>query len=182
MLSWDEVDYLNKIPKDKLVKVYPFDDTATKTASEIITSIKNIYQNLDVKHMGASALKISGQNDLDIYAFSNPLQFESYLSGLITLFGEPAHKHETFIEWSFNKNGLPVQFYLTDPGSETMKKQIKVFEILKNNKDLLKEYEKLKEEMNGKSFREYQEKKYNFYYRILRGERLRILCIYMFLE
>ena len=30
-----------------------------------------------------------------------------------------------------------------------------------------KEYEKLKESMNGKSFREYQEKKYEFYHRIL---------------
>lgn len=48
-----------------------------------------------------------------------------------------------------------------------MKKQIAVIEILKNNKGLLKKYEKLKESMNGKSFREYQEKKYEFYHRIL---------------
>jgi len=48
-----------------------------------------------------------------------------------------------------------------------MKRQIRVFEILKNNERLLKEYEELKENMNGKSFREYQKRKYEFYHKIL---------------
>jgi GrpB-like predicted nucleotidyltransferase (UPF0157 family) len=168
MPTKDEEDFLKKIPADKIVKIYPFDTKVIKVVKEILDSIKNIYSDLEVKHMGASALGISGQNDVDIYALSNPVDFEKYLLGLIKIFGEPLHKHETFIEWKFNKNGFDIEFYLTSPDSKTMRRQIKVFETLMNNKDLLKEYENLKESMNGKSFREYQKKKYEFYNKIIK--------------
>ena len=167
MFTKDESNFLNKIPVDKNVYIYLFDPKAVRVAEDIIQSINNIYPNLKVRHMGASALEISGQNDIDIYAFSDPKDFDKFLPGLVKLFGELLHKHKNFIEWKFTKDNFDIEFYLTAKDSETMKKQIKVFEILKNNKYLLKEYEKLKESMNGKSFREYQEKKYEFYHKIL---------------
>lgn len=167
MFTKNELDFINKIPEDKKVTIHKFNSKVKETAEDLVTLIKNIYSDLEVKHMGASSLEISGQNDIDIYAFSDPSDFGKYLPGLINLFGKPLHKHETFVEWKFSKNGFDIEFYLTAPDSETMKKQIQVFETLKNNKDLLKKYEKLKESMNGKSFREYQEKKYEFYHKIL---------------
>lgn len=166
MLTKDEKDFLNKIPASKKVNIYPFHSKVKKTVRDLLASIKNVYPNLEVKHMGASALEISGQNDIDIYAFSNPVNFDKYLSGLIKLFGEPLHKHKTFIEWKFKKDNFYIEFYLTAKDSEKMKKQIAVFEILKNDEELLKEYEKLKESIDRKSFREYQEKKYEFYHKI----------------
>lgn len=172
MLSKDEVDYLNKIPGDKKVFTHPFNPQATITAERIIELIKNMYPALEVKHMGASALKISGQNDLDIYAFSNPIDFDRYLPGLIKILGKPLHVHDTFIEWGFSKNGFNVQFYLTQKDSPTMQKQIEVFETLKNDPKLLKDYENLKNSLNGKSFKEYQESKYRFYNRILHPHKI----------
>lgn len=166
-LTKDEENYLTKISIDKITKIYPFDNQITKIVNEIITSIVKICSDLEIKHMGASALEISGQNDIDIYAFSDPKDFDKYLSGLTELFGKPLHVHETFIEWGFVKNGFDTEFYLTSKDSETMKKQIAVFEILSSNKKLLKEYEKLKLSMNAKPFREYQRKKYEFYHMIL---------------
>jgi GrpB-like predicted nucleotidyltransferase (UPF0157 family) len=167
MLTSDEKDFLSKIPTDKIVHIHPFDSKTEKTANRIIQEILKIYPNLEVKHMGASALKISGQNDLDIYAFSDPMDFGKYLPGLMKLFGEPLHKHETFIEWKFTKDNFPVEFYLTAKNALSMQKQIKVYDILKSNSSLLKEYEALKQSINGKSFKEYQEKKYEFYHKIL---------------
>ncbi|PIP57976.1 hypothetical protein COX03_00110 [Candidatus Woesebacteria bacterium CG22_combo_CG10-13_8_21_14_all_39_10] len=167
MLTKDELDFLNKIPADKKVYIYSFNPKAVKVAEDLIQSINNIYPDLEVKHLGTSALRISGQNDIDIYAFSDPKDFDRFLPDLTKLFGKPLHKHETFIEWKFKKDSFDIEFYLTAKDSETMKKQIKVFETLKSNGKLLKEYEKLKESMNRKSFREYQEKKYEFYHRIL---------------
>lgn len=167
MLTKEEKDFLKKTPTDKKVKIYPFDKRSIKVTEEIIHSIKDIFPDLEVKHMGASALGISGQKDLDIYAFARSADFSKFLPGFAELFGEALHKHETFIEWKFNRDGFDVELYLTSPDSETMKRQMAVFEILKNNNQLLKEYEKLKTSMNGEPFREYQKKKYEFYHKIL---------------
>ena len=167
MLTSDELDYLNKIPADKTVKIYPYNPKITEVVEEIVDSINKAYPDLEIKHMGASALKISGQNDIDIYTFSDPKNFDRYLPGLTKLLREPLHKHETFCEWKFKKEGIDIEFYLTAKDSKTMQKQIRVFEKLRDNSDLLKEYENVKSSMNGKSFKEYQEKKYEFYHRIL---------------
>lgn len=167
MITKDELDFLNKIPIDKKVYIHPFDPKAVRVAEDIIRSISNIFPDLEVKHMGATALEISGQNDIDIYAFSDPSDFDIFLPGLVKLFGEPLHSHETFCEWKFKKEDFNIEFYLTAKNSKTMQRQIRVSETLKNNKDLLQEYENLKDSMNGKSFKEYQEKKYEFYHRIL---------------
>lgn len=168
MLTKDQKNYLNKIPANKKVKISPFNKKVTKTADEIIDAIRKIYPSLEVIHMGTSALGISGQNDIDIYAFSDPSNFDKYLPGLTKLFGKSTGKHNTFIEWNFNKNGFGVEFYLTAPDSETMMQQITVFKTLKANKKLLKEYENLKSTMDGQSFRDYQRKKYEFYNKILK--------------
>jgi GrpB-like predicted nucleotidyltransferase (UPF0157 family) len=167
MLTSDEKDFLSKIPTEKIVHIYPYDPGIAKIAEGIIKSINIIYPGLEVKHLGASALGISGQNDVDIYAFSDPSNFDKFLPGLVKLFGEPNNRHETFCEWKFKRENFDIEFYLTVRNSKTMQKQIKVFETLKNNKELLKEYENLKSSMNGKSYKEYQEKKYEFYHKIL---------------
>jgi GrpB-like predicted nucleotidyltransferase (UPF0157 family) len=167
MLTSDEIDYLSKISADRIVKIYPYNSKVANIAAVISKSIKQIYPSLEIKHMGASALKISGQNDIDIYAFSDPKDFDKFLPGLTKLLGEPLHRHETFCEWKFKKDGFDVEFYLTEKDSKTTQRQIGVFETLKNNPELLKEYEDLKSSMNGKSFKKYQEKKYEFYHRII---------------
>lgn len=77
--------------------------------------------------------------------------------------GKPKNTHDAFVEWSFTESEYPVELYLTEPPE----RQIKVFEILKSNKELLKEYEELKLKFNGKSLRDYQRAKYEFYSRIL---------------
>lgn len=167
MFSIDEKDYLSKIPASKKAKIFPFNENTLKIAEEIILSINKIYPDLKVKHMGASALRISGQKDIDIYAFSDPKDFHKYIPGLIKFFGKPKNIHKSFCEWKFKKKGFDIEFYLTDKHSKTMKKQINVYEILKKDKRLLKKYEKLKESLDGKSFKKYQEKKYRFYSDIL---------------
>jgi len=171
MLTRDEEDYLSKIPDDEVVKICPFNPNIGKIVKKIITSIHDVYPNLEIRHTGASALGVSGQKDIDIYAFSNPKGFKEYLPGLTGILGKHLHKHQTFMEWKFEKEGYDIEFYLADPNSKTMKRQIKVFEILKNDKKLLKEYEELKRSLDGKSFKEYQKKKYEFYHRLLDSKK-----------
>jgi len=167
MLSSDEKKYIQTIPEDKKVAIKPFSNKATQIANEIIGKVKEVDSGLEVIHMGASGLGISGQGDLDVYILVNPVRFNDYLPKLIKIFGEPKSKKFDSIAWEMKQDDYEIELYLTDPNSEPMKKQIKIFETLKNNPELLSKYEKLKEEMNGKSFRNYQEEKYKFYHKIL---------------
>lgn len=166
MLSWDEEDYLNKVLDNKVVVIKPFDFRITKIAENIVHRIHLVVPELEVRHMGASALKISGQNDIDIYIFCEENKFGNYLSKIEKIFGEKISEI-SLTKWQFNVDGYEVEMYLTDPNLPTMKKQIDVFEVLKNDQKLRKEYEKLKENLNGKPFKEYQRRKYEFYHRIL---------------
>jgi GrpB-like predicted nucleotidyltransferase (UPF0157 family) len=167
MLLPDEQKYLQTIPEDKIVKISPFDPKITETAEEIIRQIHEVFPDLEIIHMGASGLKISGQNDIDLYMLSPWQEFTKYLEGLIKILGQPKSQRQDSVAWEFVKNGFEVQIYLTDPSSEPMQRQVGVFNKLKENPKLLKKYEQLKQEMDGKSFREYQVRKYEFYHKIL---------------
>lgn len=167
MLTSHEENYLNKIPEDKIVIIKPYSSALEEIAYEIIDSIKEEYPNLEIFHMGASALKISGQGDIDIYCLTASINFHKYLPYLKELFGEPKYEREHSVGWELEREGYPIELYLTDPDSEAMQRQITIFEKLKNNPDLLEEYKNLKESMNGKSFREYQRQKYEFYHKVL---------------
>lgn len=167
MLNQDEVNYLSKIPEDKTVSIQPFSFSQTKTAKNIILKVKAELPHLEIRHMGASGLEISGQGDLDIYALASPKDFNSCLDSLIQVLGVPKSKNPSSIAWKFEENGYPIEFYLTDPESNLMKRQMAVFELLKSNPELLSEYELLKSKMDGQSFRDYQKKKYEFYHKIL---------------
>jgi|WetSurMetagenome_2_1015567.scaffolds.fasta_scaffold33719_4 GrpB-like predicted nucleotidyltransferase (UPF0157 family) len=167
MLTWGEEDYLSKIPEDKRVKILPYDERIEKIAEEISKKIHEVMPELEARHMGASSLKSSGQGDIDIYIFSKPGEFGKYKPKLMEIFGDFKNEKYDSVAWKFEKEGHEVELYLTDPTSEPMQRQIRVTQKLKENKALRNEYEKLKEGLNGKSFREYQRAKYEFYHKIL---------------
>lgn len=170
MLSADEIDYLNKLLPEKanqIVVIKPFSSRLTDLAEEITSKIKNKFPDLTVRHMGASGLGISGQGDVDIYALAPESGFTGYLPGLTEIFGQPVGTSPGSIAWKFDRSGTEVEFYLTDPESPAMKKQIRVFETLQHNPALLAEYEQLKSGLNGSTFTAYQQAKYDFYHRCL---------------
>lgn len=166
MLNTNEEKYLSKIPADKKVSFFPYDPKAAEIADEIISKIENAIPEADIRFMGASALGTSGQNDIDIYVLASPDNYSRYLPKLKKLFGDP-FAGISLIEWSFISSGHEVSIYLDDSEKKTTKEQIKTFEILKNDEDLLAEYEKIKVEASKLFLRDYQRAKYKFYHKIL---------------
>lgn len=166
MLTENQKNYLLTIPESKTVEIYPFDEKIIETANSVIQKINEATPELEVVYIGASALKISGQKDIDINILSEPQYFDKYLPRLTKVLGKPSAIGGV-IEWNFVKNGYELEVYLTDINSEGLKEQLRVFNILKDNPNLLKKYEDLKEKLNGDSFREYQRRKYEFYNKIL---------------
>ena len=170
MLTKEEVAYLKKIDPLRKAMVYPYDPNGKKLGEEIVTEIKDVFPNAEVKFMGSVSLEISGQKDIDIYILADPDDFGDYLPGLEKMYGkidkQGDYVKKRFIEWKFKRSGYDIEIYLTEPPG----RQIKVYEILKSNKDLLNEYEQIKLKFSGKRYKDYQRAKYEFYNKILGGD------------
>ncbi len=167
MLTQNQEKYLNTIPPDKKVIVSPYSPESKSIALQIISKINSEFPALEVSWIGASALGISGQNDLDLNILSKPEEYGDYLPKLKEIFGVPVKETEKLVKWQWNDKGYEIELYLTDKNSEALQEQIKLFNILKSNPDLLKEYESIKEAAASRTFREYMKAKYEFFNRVM---------------
>jgi len=111
---------------------------------------------------GSAALGIAGMDDVDIAAISSG-DFDTEKKSLTDLFGEPRKIFGgKYTLWEFKKEGFKIEITLNDNLSGPIKEQLDTFEKLKANKDLLTKYEKIKLDMNGKAYKDYQTAKYEF--------------------
>jgi len=171
LLTSDQKKYLKKIPISEKVVFFAYDPKTPEIVREIIFKIKNAIPGAKVYFMSASALGISGQGDIDISVLTSTKNYPKYLRKLKNLYGEPIPE-TSVIEWKFTKNKHEISIYLDDPEKTSIQKQIKVFNLLKKNKPLLEEYQRIKAKASNLSLREYQKAKYEFYNRILKNSNL----------
>jgi len=169
VITEDERRYLEKLPDDKPAVVRPFDPNVTAVADGIAERVRRAAPGRVVRFMGASALGIAGQNDIDMYVLCPFAELDAALTGMQKEFGAPSHRGKDFIKWAFTSEGFDVELYLTDT-SPSLIRQMRVFELLQNSKELRREYERIKLGASGQSFREYQRRKYEFYNKILAAE------------
>ena len=169
MLTPNQEKYLLTIPDEKIVKIYPYDPGIKNAAKSIIDKIHRAGINLDIKFMGASALGIAGQGDIDLYVLCPEGEFAAYLSKLERVFGRK-EQGISLIKWEFIEQGFPVELYLTDPKTLSTREHMEVFRILKSTPKFLKEYEEVKTLADGISFREYMRRKYEFFNKILKND------------
>jgi GrpB-like predicted nucleotidyltransferase (UPF0157 family) len=165
MIKESQRKYLESLTPERLnskVYVQPYDPKIEKIAEKIIGKIRKLIPNVDVRFLGASALKISGQNDIDIYILTPKESKENYINLLKDELGPwPTRK------WKWSEEGIEISVYLSDPDDYKLKEQLDLFEILTTNKQVLREYEDLKESMNGSTYEDYQTAKYEFYNKVL---------------
>ena len=173
MLTPNQEKYLLTIPEDKIIAIKPFDPKVKGVAQNIISKIKEVLPEAKVLFMGASALGIAGQNDIDMTILANR-EFNRYSNELENLFGKPVKSNPTLIKWEFVKDGFEVELYLNNKTSSALQEQIDTFNLLKNNFELLKEYEQIKLKSDGLPFREYMKRKYEFFNKILNIQKIQI--------
>lgn len=165
MLTSDEQLYLEKIPLNKVAHIRDYDPNVATTVSTLRTLIKDSQVTNELLWIGASALGIAGQNDIDLHILSTREEWDKLSAKVDAIFGERVPGISIY-KWAFLMDGFDVELYLSDPTDKSMIKQIKVFNILKHDTALRKEYERIKKQYNGKPFKEYMRAKYEFYHRI----------------
>jgi hypothetical protein len=70
MIKDSQRKYLQSLTPERLnskVHLHLYEPKIEKIAERIISKIRELIPDADVRFLGASALKISGQNDIDIY-------------------------------------------------------------------------------------------------------------------
>ena len=133
MLSAHQRKYLATISEEKITHIQPFDPRVQEVGNLLVLKIKTALPELEILFVGAAALGIAGQNDIDLNILSTPTEYQKYLPTLKKLFGEPAKSSPILVKWEFAQEGFEVELYLTDQNSPILKEQIQTFEILRDN-------------------------------------------------
>ena len=89
MITENQEKYLKTIPESKTTEIKPWDPKTKEVAQRLIDAIKNVDPELNIIYTGASALGISGVNDLD-FTVTCPIEdFSKHLPNLIRMLGGP---------------------------------------------------------------------------------------------
>jgi len=171
MLTEAQKIFLEKLPLEKaerIVVIHSFDPAMKGIAHGITSEIQQRLPHANIFFIGAAALGIAGENDIDIAVVSNNT-FDQDELVLTKLFGEPSGGHQKrYRQWEFERGGFSVELSLNNDMAPQIKEQLDIFELLQSKPKLKHEYEQIKLAMNGKSYRDYQQAKYEFFNRVLR--------------
>lgn len=171
MLSDRQKEYIKNLPKEtaeKPVIIFPYEKRGLEIAQTVINDIHSVEPNLKAFLMGSLPLKIAGQRDIDITSNDSVSNFEIYKTKFKKELGMPSKINDSSIVWHFSKGGYEISFYIVDPEkSDQLQRQMQMNNLFENNPALLTQYEKLKLSLNGRPYRFYLEKKYEFFNEVL---------------
>jgi GrpB-like predicted nucleotidyltransferase (UPF0157 family) len=123
---------------------------------------------VEVLHCGSTALEILGEKEIDIYIPVLEKDFDRYYEKLLEYFGKPGSfyplERVRFVRHSDN---IKITVFLINNETENWINHGKFENYLKENKNALQEYIKLKEESNGLNAQQYYRKKLEFINKIL---------------
>ena len=170
MITDKQADYLSKLPPeqaDREVSISPFSPQMRAVAIQIGTELANLLPGSHQYFLGSAALEIAGENDIDIVIVSSG-NFENDKLTLIRSYGQPVGgKEGRYSQWEFDRNGYKIDLSLNSDIAPPLQEQIDFHEILVSDPALKSEYNDLKLKMNGKTYKEYQTAKYEFFNRVL---------------
>ncbi|KKR09877.1 MAG: hypothetical protein UT39_C0026G0002 [Candidatus Woesebacteria bacterium GW2011_GWA1_39_21] len=152
---------------NETVKIKKFNPKHLVCANKLMQKIKKVCPDLTLYLIGSVALRIEGMGDIDLYA-STPLdKFPQVSQCLTKLFGKPLKIRRRHIVWGFKYQHISTELELTDPDDKTLRTQLRLFNLLKNNPCYLQEYRTLKNNLNNHPQLDYVRKRMEFFNRIL---------------
>ncbi len=169
MLTTGQQEWIDHLSDTKTVSIVPFDPTCEQKFLKIKKEIQSILgREQEIVHSGASSLRISGQDEIDIYVPVLPAIFDKTIIALKNLFGEPA-SYYTLVRSRFvtGVEGKHVDVFVINKEDFGWTGAVAFMSYLRSNPEVLERYRKLKEGLNGKTQREYYRIKTEFINEIL---------------
>lgn len=147
----------------------PYDPKIERTVSKLFAQISGISSKLQPVLIGSTGLKIHGEGDIDMLIPVAKKQFDHYSKALIKVFGQPTSANATMVQWKVKYQNLPLELDLIDVNSKRFKEQITIFNSLKSNVGLRKEYQLMKANYADKPNWLYQLIRMDFFNQIIRS-------------
>ena len=108
MLSDNEKKYLNRIPLSKKAVIFPYDLKVKDAVNIIKGKIDKVGRSWKTVWLGASALGIAGQNDIDFHILCSKSEFSKYAKKVKKIFGESVPNMSVY-KWEFKLKGFEVE-------------------------------------------------------------------------
>jgi len=169
MLTANQQKRVDHLSDEEKVEIKPYDPSCDEKFEKVKKKIQEkLGKDIEVKHCGATSLKISGQDEIDVYIPVLLKDFDAYILKLTQLFGEAKScypmERARFVTEVDRKH---IDVFLINKESGGWIRSVKFEKYLKEDPRALKEYRILKEEGNGLSVREYYRRKFEFINKVL---------------
>lgn len=169
MLTKADLKWLNHLSTSEKIKIVPYNPKVKKVFEHQKKEILGILGNVEVLHMGASNLGISGQKEIDIVIPVSLDHFGEFIEKFKKAYGEPKSFYPNDrVRFQRRFSDLRIEMVIVNADSEGWKKNMAFDSYIKRNPDALEFYRKLKEGNNGLSVREYYKRKIKFINKILK--------------
>ncbi len=169
MVTPEQEQWLRHLNNSNSVKIFPYDEQAGEKFERIkslLSSILGVEQK--IVHKGSTSLKISGQKEIDIYIPVTLARFNSILTPLEQVFGEPrSHYPLERVCYVATIDGTKVEIFVINSESKGWLDSVQFEKYLLEHPEELEKYRILKEESIGLSTRAYYRKKIEFINSIL---------------
>ena len=152
---------------EKILHVEPWAPHTHDIAQDFIGKIHAVAPELEVLFMGAAALGLPGKNDIDLDILCSKEDIVAYTQKLLPILGTPKDTNDHLAAWEFQYEGFEIDIILSDPSMSHVPEQQSVFEKLKTEPILLKEYSELKQACDGLPYTIYENRKKAFFKRLL---------------
>ncbi len=163
MLTVEQEKWLEHLNSTDKIEILAYNPESNIVFEEIKKEIHNFLPEVEVLHCGSTALEILGQSEIDIYVPVLEKDFDRYLEKMKEHFGQPASFYPLErVRFVRRDNRMKITIFLMNQELDKWKDHIKFENYLKENKEALQKYIKVKEESNGLSTREYYRKKLEF--------------------
>lgn len=156
MLTPEQKKWLDHLDDNNQIDNFPYNPKTRVIFNTIKKDLVKILGKVRISHRGSTALKISGQGEIDLYIPVNKKDFNKFLKILIGYLGKPGSvyglERARFVRYI---DDIKIEIFLINKNCEGWKNCIKFENYLKKNPKHLTKYEKLKQANSGVSTKKY---------------------------
>lgn len=164
MITTDQQTWLDHLSNTETIEIIPWDETAEEKFLIVKNQITDLIgSNTPVLHRGATALHISGQDEIDIYVPVSIEIFDQTATQLATLYHDPqSHYPMKRVRFRTMLQNKKIDIFVINEKDKDWQNSELFHHILLTNPEKLNAYRTLKEKLAGTSAKHYYTKKTEF--------------------